>query len=143
MKEELEKYGKGDLVLCKNGVYVLVVSVDPLSKLKRHDGERYLEYMKGFSSKSTKKSNLFDSDAFCFERIDNVNDLHDIAIYIAVGDSYIEEYDALYWEMCSLIEQETDYIINYVNEFIDEKFQSYYGDPAFASEGDYWGYILG
>ena len=67
MKEELEKYGKGDLVLCKNGVYVLVVSVDPLSKLKRHDGERYLEYMKGFSSKSTKKSNLFDSDTFTIE----------------------------------------------------------------------------
>lgn len=75
--------------------------------------------------------------------IDNVNDLHDIAIRIIVGDFYIEEYDALYWEMCSLIEQETDYIINCVNKFVDEKFQSYYGDPAFASEGDYWGYILG
>ena len=75
--------------------------------------------------------------------IDNVNDLHDIAIRVIVGDFYIEEYDALYWEMCSLIEQETDYIIDCVNEFIDEKSQSYYGDPAFASAGDYWEYILG
>lgn len=75
--------------------------------------------------------------------IDNVNDLHDIAIRVIVGDFYIEEYDALYWEMCSLIEQETDYIINCINEFIDEKFQSHYGDPAFASARDYWGYILG
>ena len=83
----------------------------------------------------------YDGDKSSY--IDNINDLHDIAIRVMVGDSYIEEYDALYWEMCSLIEQETDYIINYVNEFIDEEFQSYYGDPAFASAGDYWGYILG
>lgn len=89
---------------------------------------------------------LYDESCYDGEKlshIDNVNDLHDIAIRVIVGDFYIEEYDALYWEMCSLIEQETDYIINCVNEFIDEKFQSYYGDPAFASEEDYWGYILG
>lgn len=89
---------------------------------------------------------LYDECCYGGEKplyIDNINDLHDMAIRVMVGDSYIEEYDALYWEMCSLIEQETDYIINYVNKFIDEEFQSYCGDPAFASAGDYWGYILG
>jgi len=75
--------------------------------------------------------------------VDDFNDLHDIAIRIVIGDFYIEEYDMLYWEMCSLIEQETNYIIDCVNEFIDEEFQTYYGDPAFASASDYWGYILG
>lgn len=75
--------------------------------------------------------------------VDCFNDLHDIAIRIVIGDFYIEEYDMLYWEMCSILEQETNYIIDCVNEFIDEEFQTYYGDPAFATAGDYWGYILG
>ena len=75
--------------------------------------------------------------------MNDFEDLHDTSVYIKIGDSIIEEYDMLYWEMCSILNQETDDICDCVNDFIDEQFQSYYGDPAFASAKDYWGYILG
>lgn len=89
---------------------------------------------------------LYDEGCYDGEKpsyVKDTDELHDIAIHIVIGDFYIEEYDMLYWEMCSIIEQETNYIINCVNDFIDEEFQTYYGDPAFASASDYWGYILG
>ena len=90
--------------------------------------------------------NLYEDGCYYGEKpseLDDINDLHDLGIDVKVNGIRIEEYDALYWEMCSIIEQESDYMIACINDFIDEEFQTYYGDPAFATAGDYWGYILG
>ena len=76
--------------------------------------------------------------------VNDEEDLHDIGIFIKIGDIPIDEYDMLYWEMCAIINQDSAYLINYINDSIDEDFDTtYYGDPAFSSAGDYWGYILG
>ena len=74
--------------------------------------------------------------------IKHFNDIHDIGINIGIGDFCIEEYDMLYWEMYSILNQEIDYIINELNIFLNNN-QPYYGDPAFSSKHDYWEYILG
>lgn len=75
--------------------------------------------------------------------IDDIDELHDYLILQHINGIAIEDYDAMYWEMCAIIEAEGEDIIDEVNDYVDENCFSYYGDPAFASARDYWGYILG
>ena len=73
----------------------------------------------------------------------NVDELHDEALTSSINNINIEEYDAMYYEMLSLLNTDGEEILEEINDFIDEEFQTYYGDPAFASAYDYWNYILG
>lgn len=73
----------------------------------------------------------------------DISDLHDWLIDVTINGIRIEDYDALYWTMCNIIEMNGDEMIEEINAIIDDECQSYYGDPAFASASDYWGYILG
>lgn len=75
--------------------------------------------------------------------IRDIDEVHDIALGVHINGIPIEEYDAIYWKMCSILQADGDEIIGCINDFIDEECQSYYGDPAFSSANDYWGYILG
>ena len=75
--------------------------------------------------------------------IRDIDEVHDIALGIHINNIPIEEYDAIYWEMCSVLQTDGNEIIGCINDFIDEECQSYYGDPAFSSAHDYWSYILG
>ena len=45
--------------------------------------------------------------------------------------------------MLNLIEIHSQYIVDKVNDGLEELCESYYGDPAFSSANDYWSYILG
>lgn len=90
--------------------------------------------------------NIYDKACFYGEKpsyIRDINELHDVSMEVEVNGISIEEYDALYWEMCSIINENEEEMIEAINDFINEECQSYYGDPAFSSAGDYWRYILG
>lgn len=89
---------------------------------------------------------IYDDACFYGETpsyIDNIDELHDLSLDIEVNGISIEEYDTLYWAMCSIIEANKKEMIEEINDFINEKCQSYYGDPAFANANDYLGYKFG
>lgn len=89
---------------------------------------------------------IYDNACYDGEKpleLDNIDELHDDLLDIEVNGIAIEEYDALYWKMNSIINSDGKEMIDEINNFIDEEFQSYYLDPAFSSPSDYWGYILG
>ena len=73
----------------------------------------------------------------------SIDDIYDIALSCKIGGDKIEEYDMLYYEMLNLIEIHSQYIVDKVNDGLEELCESYYGDPAFSSANDYWSYILG
>ena len=90
------------------------------------------------------KENIIDNyDGEKPRKLDDVDDLHDEALMARINGIYIEEYDAMYYEMVSLLNTDGEDILYEINDFIDEEFETYYGDPAFASAYDYWSYILG
>lgn len=90
------------------------------------------------------KENIIDNyDGEKPRELDDVDDLHDEALMARINGIYIEEYDAMYYEMVSLLNTDGEDILYEINDFIDEEFETYYGDPAFASSYDYWSYILG
>lgn len=70
----------------------------------------------------------------------DIDDVHDTALFTKLG---VEDYDMMYYEMLALLNTDGEEIIDELNDYIDEEFQTYYGDPAFSSAQDYWGYILG
>ena len=73
----------------------------------------------------------------------DIDYLHDLCLEITISGLNVEENDIMYGEMLSIINSDGDKIGAVIDEFIDEEFTSYYGDPAFASASDYWRYILG
>lgn len=73
----------------------------------------------------------------------DIDYLHDLSLQITIGGLNVEENDIMYGEMLAIINENGDEIGESIDYFIDEEFTSYYGDPAFASARDYWGYILG
>lgn len=74
----------------------------------------------------------------------DIDELHDVALFVQINDGItIEEYDAMYYEMLSLLNTDGEDILYEINDFIGDEFETYYGDPAFASAHDYWSYILG
>ena len=90
------------------------------------------------------KENIIDNyDGEKPRKLDDVDDLHDEALMASINGIYIEEYDVMYYEMVSLLNTDGEDILYEINDFIGEEFETYYGDPAFASAYDYWSYILG
>lgn len=82
----------------------------------------------------------------CFDKpypLKDTDDIHDFALVTYLGGVRIEENDILYFEMCAIVNTDGEEILEEINEWIDDKFTSYYGDPAFASASDYWNYRLG
>lgn len=90
------------------------------------------------------KKNITDNAYWSGEpkELKDIDELHDEALMAQINEIYIEEYDAMYYEMLSLLNTDGEDILYKINNFID-KFQTYYGDPAFTSASDYWNYILG
>ena len=89
------------------------------------------------------KEKLYDDACYDGEkpyRFKDVDDVHDTALFTKLD---IENYDIMYYEMLALLNTDGEEIIEEINDYIDEEFQTYYGDPAFSSAQDYWGYILG
>lgn len=77
------------------------------------------------------------------KELKDIDELHDIALFVEINGITIEEYDEMYYEMVSLLNTDGEDILYEINEFIGDEFETYYGDPAFASAHDYWSYILG
>ena len=69
--------------------------------------------------------------------------LHDVCLYIDIGGLNPEENVILYGELLSVINVDGKEIGYEIDEFFEEEYCTYYGDPAFASARDYWNYILG
>ena len=89
---------------------------------------------------------IYEDSCFNGERPGHIKyeeELHDIGISIKINNITIEEYDMLYWNMCSIIQVNLEEMIDEINSLIDEECVDYYGDPAFSSASDYWSYILG
>lgn len=75
--------------------------------------------------------------------LESWEDVHDASLCIVIGNLQIESHDIMYGEMLTIINAHWEEIADEVNDYMDEHCQSYYGDPAFSSASDYWGYIMG
>lgn len=69
MKEELQKFRRGEVILLKSGNYALILDVDPVSKIKPTAKDRYVEAMTGHThikNEEMKNDRLFviESDTF-------------------------------------------------------------------------------
>ena len=92
------------------------------------------------------KESIYEDACYDGEKpspLESWEEVHDECIFLYFNGIRVEEHEIMYGEMLSIINSNWQEIADEVNDFIDEECQSYYGDPAFSSAADYWGYILG
>lgn len=111
MKEELTRYRRGDVIVARRLDCMLILDVDPITKLKSSPKDRYVEYMLGHMH--TKNEEMKNSSIFVIESESN-----NVVLSIDTSKRYRATIHELTFEEIAYLGHLTDDKMDKFNKFI-------------------------